>query len=244
MQTSRRIENLTRNKDAFQSIQDFAFTAEGLLKCSEVIQTNAKSKYHLCMKCDNSIYFNPNNYSSPVYNYISKDKHLWNISAIRVVPEHYVYGRAPMFGVPFEKALSIVLKEGFIKAEFFIPDKKDNVFYAALMFHINKHKDSNGANIELQVWQYCPGLSEVFYIHSESPDFLKYITHLDGAVIQYHPKDIYKLFTSGRKIKGEQYEKQFRLDGIIPFTDMINIISAYLPVEELVDEAFQIRKAE
>jgi hypothetical protein len=34
-------------------------------------------------------------------------------------------------------------------------------------------------------------------------------------------------------------DQQFRLDGQIPIQDMLNIVSAYLPVTELVDEAFQ-----
>jgi len=228
------------NAEAFNALLPDTFTKDGLLKCSDLIRVPNDYSYTLWLRNNDSISVAPNSYASSVTDYISGDSRLWNLAAIRVVSGRGIFGRAPMFGVPFRQAVGIALRKGFIKCEFYLPDQRDNVYYATLLFHVNKRKESNNSTIELQVWQYCPGLSDVFYIHAESPDFVQHVTHLDGAIIHFHPDEVVQLFTYCDKIKSDQYEKQFRLDGHIPVQDMLNIVSAYMPVTELVGEAFAI----
>lgn len=228
------------NDEAFRSIAPETFTKDGLIRCSDLIRVSDRYSYTLWLRQSDFITVEPNTYTSSVTDYISGDPRLWNSAAIRVVSGRGSSGRAPMFGVPFRQALGIALRKGFVKCEFYLPDQRDDVFYATLLFHLNKRKDSNGSVIELQVWQYCPGISEVFYVHAESLDFMSRVTHLDGAIIHFAPDEVVQLFTFCEKIKSQHYEKQFRLDGDIPMQDMLNIVSSYLPVTELVDEAFAI----
>lgn len=230
-----------RNKLAFDSLPAGVFTADGLIRCSDLIRVSTASSYTLWIRQHDNVCVAANSYSCAVADYLATDPNLWSIASIRVVSGRGISGRALMRGVPFRKALLVALERGNIKSEFFLPHQQDDVFYAALIFHVNRRKESNGSTIELQAWQYCPGLSEVFYIHAESPDFSDYVTHFDGAIIHFAPDQITQLFRFCNKIKSESYEKQFRLDGQIPIGAMFCIVSSYLPVTELVDEAFECR---
>ncbi len=229
-----------QNSAAFDALPSDTYTKDGLLRCKDLIRVQTNHSYTLWLRQDDRISVAANSYSAPVADYISRDPNLWDSAAIRVVSGRGISGRALMFGVPLQRAVGIALREGFIKCEFYLPDQEDDVYSATLLFHVNKRKESNDSIIELQVWQYCPGLSEVFYVHAESTDFVTNVSHLDGAIIHFDPVDVVHLFRFCDKIKGNDYEKQFRLDGEIPIQDMLNIVSAYLPVTELVDEAFQV----
>jgi len=228
------------NSAAFASLPKETYTKDGLIRCKDLIRVPKQTSYTLWLRNHDTISVAANRYSSTVADYISGNPQLWESAAIRVVSGRGISSRVPMFGVPFQQAVASALHKGFIKCEFYLPNQKDDTYYATLLFHVNRRKESNGAVIELQVWQYCPRISEVFYVHAESSDFAKYVSHLDGAVIRFHPEDVVKLFTFCDKIKSTDYEKQFRLDGQIPMDDMLNIVSAYLPVTELVDEAFRV----
>jgi hypothetical protein len=228
------------NSAAFDALPSETYTEDGLVLCKDLIRVPTERSFTLWLRKHDNISVAANTYSSSVADYISGDLHLWESAAIRVVSQPGISGRAPMFGVPFRRAVAIALRKGFMKCEFYLPDQKDDVYYATLLFHVNKRKESNGSVTELQVWQYCPGHSEVFYVHAESSDFAASVSHLDGAIIRFPPDDVVKLFSVCDKIKSEDYEKQFRLDGEFPMEDMLNIVSAYLPVSELVDEAFQV----
>jgi len=229
-----------QNSAAFDALPSDTYTEDGLLPCKDLICVPTNHSYTLWLRQDDRIFVAANSYSSPVADYISGDTNLWDSAAIRVVSRRGSYSRATMFGVPLQRAVGIALRKGFIKCKFYLPDQKDDVYYATLLFHVNKRKESNDSIIELQVWQYCPGLSEVFYVHAESTDFVTNVSHLDGAIIHFDPVHVEQLFKLCDKIKGNDYKKQFRLDGEIPIQDMLNIVSAYLPVTELVDEAFQV----
>jgi hypothetical protein len=148
--------------------------------------------------------------------------------------------RAPMYGVSFQKAVNEALKKGSIKSQFYLPEKKDDVYYSNLLLHVERRKESNGSIIQLQAWQYCIDTEEVFYVHAESQDFNSTVSHLDGAKIYFNKKDLAQLFIEGDKIKGDYYEKQFRIDGNIPLKDFYEIIKKFLPIEELVNEAFEV----
>jgi len=238
--TSEWCQFVQQNSAAFDALPSDIYTKEGLLPCKDLIRVPTDRSYTLWLRQNDAISVAANSYSSSVTDYISRDPNLWASAAIRIVSGRGISARAPMFGVPFQRAVEIALQKGFIKCEFYLPDQQDDVFYATLLFHVNKRKESNDSIIELEVWQYCPGLSEVFYVHAESTDFVTNVSHLDGAILHFDPHEVKQLFIVCDKLKSEEYEKQFRLDGEIPIQDMLNIVSAYLPVTELVDEAFQV----
>lgn len=233
------IDFVKRNDLAFNSISPSEFTKDGLMSCSKLIVGPSESSFSLWLKGNDEISVAANNYVNSVTEYLVRNSQLWNLASIRIASGKSIQGRAPMYGVPFKKAVELAIAEGFVKSMYYIPDQQDNISYANILLHLNKRKPSNGGLLQLQAWQYSPGISEVFYIHAESENFTEYVTHLDGAIIHFQPNDIRDIFKYGNKIKGDQYSKQFRLDGNIPIKDMFNIISLYLPVSELVSEAFE-----
>lgn len=129
----------------------------------------------------------PSKYVRDVTDYVVEDEILWNRYAIRVTYIRSLDGRAPWFGVPFQRAANIAIEKGFKKSLFYLPESKDDVFYPALLIHVSRRKKSNNSAMELQAWQYSPGTPEVFYVHAESPDFTEYVSHLDGAIIHFEP---------------------------------------------------------
>lgn len=228
-------ESIEENKKLFASIDEGLYTKDGLFPCKYLEQKNNQFWF-------NDVRVSPNNSSKSVAKYLFERKELWRNSCVRIVDGGLgTSGRAPMYGVSFQKAVEeAFLKQGCIKSQFYLPEKKDDIYYSNLLLHINQRKESNGSIIQLQAWQYCIGLKEVFYIHAESKDFKSTVQHLDGAKIFYqHPEDIKDLVINGNKIKGDSYEKQFRIDGNIPMLDFYAIIKKYLPVQELVEEAFE-----
>ena len=236
--TPERVQFLKKNKSAFDALGNNAFSKDGLIKCSDLTLVSCPTSHDLWLRTNGNVFVCPNTYAAPVTDYLASDPDLWKSAAIRVTHTPSISARALMFGVSFRKSVAIALSKGFKKSEFYLPDQRDDVFYAALLLHVNRRKESNGSTIELQAWQYCPGLSEVFYVHAESPNFADIATHLDAAIIHFPPDEVTQLFTVCEKIMGESYQKQFRLDGRIPIGDVYKIISSFMPITELVDEAF------
>lgn len=230
------------NKIAFDALDANEFTSDGLIECRNLDIESTNNSYNLWLQKDKRISVCATKYASPIVDYLVSKQCLWSSAAIRIVHGRGTYSRALMFGVSFQRAVEIALSKGFIMSEFYLPHQSDDVWYATLLLHVSRRKESNGSVIELQAWQYCPGTPEVFYIHSESQDFSTHVTHLDGAIIYFDPEQVRQLFIICNKIKDDSYEKQFRLDGSISVIDMYNIISLYLPVTELVGEAFQCRE--
>jgi hypothetical protein len=235
------LQFVQENETAFAALPRVTFDKDGLVRCEYLTRETAKNTFTLRTHKGRGVVVVASSYAQSVASYISVRQYLWEVAAIRVLSGPRISSRAPMFGVPFRRAVEIALQNGLTKCEFYLPERKDDVYYASLLFHVDKRKESNGSVLVLQVWQYCPGLPEVFYIHAESSNFEGTVSHLDGAIIHFPPEEIETLFKSGDKLKSLQYEKQFRLNGEIPMEDMLNIVSEYFPVKELVDEAFRVR---
>jgi len=224
-------EWLKKNKKLFDSIDKTIFTKDGLFPCKHLTKKDGKFWF-------GDINVSPNSSSSSVANYLFYKQNLWENSSVRIVCGSGLSGRVRFHGVSFQRAVEEALKKGYIKSQFYLPEKIDNVYYSNILLHVNRRKESNNSIIQLQAWMYCIDLEEVFYIHAESKDFITSVQHLDGAKIYLQKEDRKRLFRSGDKIKGDYYEKQFRIDGNIPMNDFYEIIKKYFPVKELVEEAF------
>ena len=149
-----------------------------------------------------------------------------------------------MFGVSLQRAIEQLKRNKIEKSEFYLANQSDDIHYASLLLHIKRRKHSNGGGLALEAWQYCPGHSEVFYLHAESPNFETNATHMDCATIMFSPDNVKNLFVVCNKIKGQQYQKHFRLDGNIPINEMFRLASFFFPITELVEEAFEIGAVE
>lgn len=177
-----------------------------------------------------------------VLEYLLTRPSLWEQTAIRVGPSDHIVGRAPIFGVPFQRAIEIALREGLTKSVFWLPlsGQDENVLYSQLLVRVTKRKESNGQFIIVESWEWIGEGVEVLYTHMILTHDVSSAIHLDGAIVTFESDcEIASIFQTGNKRKGCRYEKYFRLDGEIKIENALQIIRAFFSVEELVDEYFE-----
>lgn len=149
--------------------------------------------------------------------------------------------RAPIFGIPFSKALDMTAQAhvGKIVKSIYKTEKSiglsDLGTCATLVTHVQRTDD----HIQIEAWQITELMSETFYLHGLIDARSKFFTHFDGATMMHGEAEKGALFESGRKVKGTDYQKWFRLDGRISQTDAVALARAYLPLEDLLVEYTQ-----
>lgn len=169
---------------------------------------------------------------------------LWEITKIRVSSTHWISARAPIFGVPFDVALHKLLnirrlRDRPIKSMFQRVDAHDlesKGVVATMVAHLSFDSGAAGPEITLEMWQIPNVDAETFYIHGIFLVNDRCFVHLDGATMYHDTDAIERLFRHGRKTKGHQKEKYFRLDGSITIDDVRKLGSAFLPLEDLSTE--------
>jgi len=145
-----------------------------------------------------------------------------------------------LFGVPFRQAVQLAISEGHTKVKYYLPEVRLDGGYESLLLHLRKVNDKRGRLLQLEAWQYKPGSEFAHYLHALSPDFESSVVHLDGATIRYSSQDLDSLVLRTQKVKGTSYRKHFRLDGNISIDDMHALAAAFLPGQELYDEALGV----
>ncbi len=211
-----------------------------MLPCSEICLESNSDGYELVLAGRETIALFPVSECDVVCDYLIAHQDLWNSAAIHVTFAPSIWGSAPAFGVPFDRAVSIALANGHMTSKYYLPECQEGGTYKTLLVHVHKTDDVRGQMLQLQVWQYTPGAKYAHYIHALSPDFKTHVCHLDGATVQFSEADLEVLLNQSRKVKGIEYQKHFRLDGAIEVRHMHRIASAFLPSEELYEEAFEI----
>lgn len=233
------MDRFIENASAFESVCAQTLTKDGLLHSSHLSVTFNPDGYELSMAGHGEIAVFPFPECDLVTDFLVGNQDLWRQAAIHVTSTPSIWGSMPVFGVPFRRAVEFALERGHIKSKFFLPDQGHDGVYETLLLHLDRSDDVRGELLQLQAWQYSPGGSHAHYIHALSTDFKDHVCHLDGATIQYTDADLETLLRQSRKVKGFQYQKHFRLDGLISIENMHKIAVAFLPGDELYREAFQ-----
>lgn len=231
------------NKDAFQTASSPLLTKDGLLPCTSMAVSKHAGRCNLFLS-KNLLPVFAAPFNEMTTDYLAQSPVLWNQAAIRVTYYPPVCGRAPDFGVPFRKAVEIALKRGQMRSKFFFPERVENGRHETLLLQLDRTTDNRGELLQLQAWQYSPGTHHAHYLHALSHDFHTHLCHLDGAVIEYSENDLDLFLRRSRKVKGDRYEKQFRLDGSIEIEHMHNLAKTFFPTEELYNEAFEVAPPE
>lgn len=227
------------NKDAFATLSAPLLTKDGLLPCSAIRLALNNEGYELTFALAEEISIFPEPECDRVTSCLVDYPELWKHACLRVDCVPSIFGSAPLFGVPFKQAVEIALKQGYIKAQYYLPETERDGRHATLLVQVDQITDSHGKWLQLQVWQYTPGSTYAHYIHALSTDFQSQLHHLDGATIQFSDAELDVLLYESRKVKGRVYQKHFRIDGPIEIEQMHALASAFLPSEELYDEAFR-----
>lgn len=178
-------------------------------------------------------------------NYLKENQKLWNITFLLIQEKTYISrSSAPLINITFDKALDIILKESKLKNEsLFRIDKEysQNQIGGTLFACFERKK----LEIHFQLWQ-------IYHINNEHIDvpthFIHgifdidklYFTHFDGALIE-HSKKYRDIIESGKiPPKTGNYSKIFRLDGKIDIKQAKEMMSIYLPFNELTNEFLKV----
>jgi hypothetical protein len=184
----------------------------------------------------------PDNRILGLIDYLLNYNDLWINSKICLNGERSSYQRVQTFGITFQKAIDKLTKAGFSKARFYCDKRKDfskDGVVAEML--ANTYSDKNGL-INLEVWQGVENINEVFYAHGLMNNEHDTFSHFDCAVIDYNIKDKIRLFEENIKIKSGHYKKLFRIDGTIKTFHIFELASRFFPLDNLIDEYFEIEK--
>lgn len=231
------------NKDAFLAASSPLLTKDGLLPCTSIAVSKRGGRCNFFLS-KNLIPVFAAPFNGMTTDYLAQNSELWSQAAIRVTYYPPICGRAPFFGVPFRQAVEIALRRGQMRSKFFFPERIEDGRHETLLLQLDRTTDSRGELLQLQAWQYSPGTHHAHYLHVLSRDFNSHLCHLDGAVIEYSEDDLDLFLRKSRKVKGDRYEKLFRLDGSIEIEHMHNLARTFFPTEELYDEAFEVDPSE
>lgn len=151
-----------------------------------------------------------------------------------------VIARVPVFGIDFNKAILSAVRNGNSTAHFYSPKVKkwgDLGTFADFLIKINKNKEKL---LVFQAWQAIEKEETLFFVHGILSRDLKYFTHIDFAYHYTSLDEIQKLIHNGEeKPILSSKEKILRLDGQIPFDTGFELMRAFFPIDNLVDEYYQ-----
>jgi hypothetical protein len=229
-----------RRKEPFEALAAIHETEDGLIPCQCLAIRCGSDGYDLAFSDNPDVEVFPVPESEFVVDALIGRPDLWSKAAVRLTYHPSIWGSAPVFGVPFQRAVEIAVKEGHTKSKYFLPDAHLEGGYESLLVHLRKVDDKRGKLLQLEAWQYKPGSEFAHYLHAMSADFQSQIVHLDGATIQYSGRDLDTLLLATKKVKGTHYQKFFRLDGEVTINDMHTLATAFLPGQQLYKEALGV----
>lgn len=226
-----------RRRDRFEALATRHQSEDGLIPCRCLRVRRGADGYDLVFDDDQDVEV----FAVPESDFVSDTlvarPELWDQAAIRLNYFPSIWGSAPVFGVPFHRAIDIAMKAGHTKSKYYLPDAPLEGGYESLLLHLRKVDDARGKLLQLEAWQYRPGNDFAHYLHALSPDFESQVVHLDGATIRYSGLDLDTLLLETKKVKGTHYQKYFRLDGQVSLDDMHALAGAFLPGGQLYNEA-------
>lgn len=229
-----------RRKESFETLAARHLTEDGLIPCNCLLIRRGFEGYDLAFADYPDVEVFPVPESDFVAGVLVGRPDLWSQAAIRLTYHPTIWGSAPLFGVPFRRAIEVAVKAGHTKSKYYLPETHLEGGYESLLVHLRKVEDKRGKLLQLEAWQYRPGNEFAHYLHAMSPDFESQIVHLDGATIRYSGRDLDTLLLETKKVKGTHYEKFFRLDGQFSIDDMHTLAMAFLPGEQLYNEALEV----
>jgi hypothetical protein len=229
-----------RQRERLMELLPELSTKDGLLPISALL---VESDGLLKLRVDPSVEIRPHRRARGPARLLINEPALWPKAAIRVRAGQSIeiVSGAPVRGVPFQKALEIVLREGEHKSTFWIPNQDSDLYYATLVTRLRCQKGRRGTELVLEAWEWIGAGMDVNYAHAILTDDASQVLHLDGALVHFScESDAQNLFWTGVKNKGVSYEKYFRVDATLSVDDAVLLIREFFPIEEMVDEYFAV----
>ncbi|MBW3538823.1 MAG: hypothetical protein KY476_00995 [Planctomycetes bacterium] len=227
-----------RERARFDELLPAIVNKDGLVPTSEIVLTPNGNWY---LKRDKAIPVVPHWRVEPIAALLQARPDLWPLASLRVRPESSLVGRAPVFGVPFARAVEHAMQNNLSEARYWGPPSLNqwNAIHSELWVRIDRLKESEGPSLGLKAWEWVGEGVEINYAHMILTQDGGSARHLDGANIEYSAEaDVREIFARREKRKGVAYSKYFRLDGDIAVGDAIEIVRHFFLVKELVCEYF------
>lgn len=228
------------NETRFLEITKEIQTIDGLIPCKH-IQVNANKdfleKYQLS---NHGLPIFPGPLNDMAVDYLSQHEQLWNNAAILVTHFPPICGKGHVFGVPFKAAVQEALASGRAKSKYYFDKPTKSGWYQHLLIILTKVNDIRGELLQLEAWQYIPKSKYAHYCHALSTDFSSNVLHFDAAMIDFNGDELDILHMHSKKIKGNNYQKHFRVDCEFDIAHMHNLAKSFFLNSELYDEAFSV----
>jgi hypothetical protein len=107
------------NEDLFACISRKHVTSDSLLPSSCMRVLRADGGYDLVFEENPQISIFPSPNFHQIVDLLVDDVSAWDALSFRATCSPSIHGSAPVFGVPFSKAVEIAIKHGFAKSKFF-----------------------------------------------------------------------------------------------------------------------------
>jgi hypothetical protein len=203
----------------------------------EHIETDFLYSRELRIKATNQqVFVDPN--ARAVLDVIGQRQHLLPITRLMLHEKEHGMKGVGIFGVPFDKGIELAAKAqpGLLLKTMHkaIPPGEDFDYgvCATLVTHIQRSSEY----IQFEAWQFAGADLPTHYLHGLLDASGGNFTHLDGATMLHNESDAETLFQYGTKVKGTDYRKWFRLDGIFDKEDALAIAHVYYPIQSLIAE--------
>jgi hypothetical protein len=145
------------NEEGFSSFLLRESTIDGLVPCSKIEIQIAQGRYELSLPFQRKLPVFPVPEGEQVADYLVEHSALWHQASLHLSFVPSICGSAPVFGVPFRRAVDIALASGHTKSKFYFPNQQVNKHYKTLLLHLDRTQDVRGDLIQLQAWHYTPG---------------------------------------------------------------------------------------
>jgi hypothetical protein len=212
---------------------------EGLIGTKEITAVRGHNLFEIGKK-----WVFPHHMIKSIVFYILSHEYLWNNSKLRFVSERVVASSARIFGISFQQAIEKIAEKGFSKARLYC--EKRSTFermgvVAEMLANIYTEKDGLTT---MEIWQGVANSSRVYYAHGILNKSKRNFIHFDCAIINMDITEQHILFEENRKIKGGDYLKLFRIDGDIDKKYVFELASQFFPLDNLIEEYFEIERIE
>lgn len=232
--------NYDKNKEIIDRLKD----KYGLVPAKMISRDDEEGFLRLRLKNFPEVLVFPHSQIHQVVEILARDDNLWNQSALNVFALPPITWRAPIFGVPLKRAFKEALKKGLVKSRFALHPREGEElkgYRADLLIFVMVSEIGKNTR-EVEIWENTQGISEVFYGHMILDAEEELVGHFDCATINIPEEHKKILFENATKIKGISKEKHFRIDGELPLSIALDLMRAYFPVEELIEEACEMQK--
>lgn len=216
----------------------------GLISTSELTRGKESGSQSIKLKSDPNIEVYPHSAISRVVRML--DGQLWPQSSLRVLLRPPLVARAAIFGVPLRKAFIKAEETGMSKSRFMLLENSSGSskgYIADLLIYVATDSIDKDLRV-IEIWEDVLNTDEIFYCHAILNYKTEVVYHLDGSQIYMTEENKKTMFNSAKKIKGDFKEKHFSVDGKFSTDTAIDLMRAYFPIKELVDEAFEYQQIE